>query len=191
MVIAESEAAANVALAAKLEKFSKVGKGLGAIADVGSASLATYELFFDNTYGDDLLTRYTPGDACGMYAWHLVIWGGKWVTATGSVSGNFTKNPISTKLQAIGYVIQFVGEFGEAVYKIGKSEKAHCMSLFAEVRNWNNINMAMMKIDGFEPSNFLFERDYRKVVDAMERFEWRTIDKGALANLLGVPVASD
>ncbi|CDH44892.1 hypothetical protein [Candidatus Contendibacter odensensis] len=188
IVTKQGEDAAKKLLADKIGKWGKVGKGLGALADVGSAGLTTYEYFYDKTYGKDLLERYTPDDACGMHKWHLVIWGGKWFTGIGSTLGSFSANPISVKLQGIGYLIQGFGEFGEAVYKIGLSEKAHCIKLLEEMRTWNNISKAGLQNAGFEITDLLTEPEYEKMKATMERFEWRDIDPVALENLLGVSV---
>lgn len=93
--------------------------------DLYSAWVSSGDMF-SNAYGDKLLERYMPEDAVTSYGFHLVIWSGKWLNASGSlVTGANKKLPLGYALAGLGYLCQFIGEFGEAAVSVGGLEHKH------------------------------------------------------------------
>ncbi len=151
--------------------FGKWGTGLGALADIGAASVYTYDVFYSQAYASKLDETYLPSDALAIHAWHLVIWEGKWIVAIGSTSGFLGAGPFGTRLQAIGYLFQLVGEVGEAFAKFGKVEKRHYVDVLLQMRLWAMNARARLKDNGCD-MDFYPDSTHQKMRDCIDKFTW-------------------
>jgi hypothetical protein len=165
--------------------FGKWGKGLGAVADVYSAASYTYEIFYDKSYERKLFETYLPSDAVAIHGWHLVIWMGKSIVGLGSTGSFFSKSPGFVKLQAVGYLFQAIGEFGEAWTTYGKAEKAHYVKVLFEMRNWANIAQACAKNNGYEIDLYP-DATNDKVKESVEALMWGPMDETEYRKIFGL-----
>lgn len=172
-------------VAARLKGLEKAGKGLGALADLGSAVLYTYDLF-SAAHDDGLLERYLPEDVCSMHAWHLVTWGGKWFVGVGSLGAYLKSVPIFAKLQAIGYFAQLVGEAGEAFARHGASEHKHFHDVNLEVMSRALRASAAVRERGWNVE-FYTPSDQESMARCMAVFDWIPVDGKLLQARLGPP----
>jgi hypothetical protein len=163
------------AIAARLEVLGKVGKGMCAAADIGSAVVYSYDIFVTGSYGDSLLENYLPENATTMYGFHLVTWAGKSMVGLGSGGGFFKALPVFAVLQGIGYLAQLIGEVGEKFAEYGAGEHKHFhdvhQALLDATRGATNEVVSRGWKADFYPQEF---RD--DVHTFMNNFKWMPVD---------------
>jgi hypothetical protein len=185
---AAGDAAGTAAkVTARLETLSKVGKGMGAMADVGSAIVFSYDIFVTHTYGDELLEKYPREDAVSVYGFHLVTWAGKWLVGVGSSGGVFSKLPIFAALQGVGYLSQLIGEFGEAMAAYGAGEHKHFHDVHEELLTTASQVASDVRSRGW-PAEFYPRESMEKVREAANNFKWRPVDPKLFNARLAPPV---
>jgi len=138
---------------------------------------------FSNAYGDKLLEKYMPEDAVTSYGFHLVIWGGKWLNAMGSTVLTRTKLPLGYALQGLGYLGQFIGEFGEASVDLGGLEHKHFDRVHEALTDATREVRNRLTTYGLD----VYPAAARQQVMAMESaFKWRGVDRDRYRHRFGL-----
>lgn len=120
-------------IAMRLDRLGRLSKGLGAAADVGSAVMYTIQISSD-AHNRELAERFLAEDADTIRTWQGVNWLGKAMVGAASTATTVTKAPVWVKLQAAGYLVQFIGEFGEKLARLGATEHRHAHDVDLRIR---------------------------------------------------------
>jgi hypothetical protein len=158
--------------ATKLRVVERIGKGLGAAADLGSAVIYAYGLF---DHRKELEEQFLPEDACAAFTWSLVTGLGKAVVAVGSGGGVFKSVPVFAKLQAAGYLLQLAGEMGEEIATYGGREHKHFHDANALLCQRAQAANDEVSAQGWK-STFYDPDDAADMTRYMKEFAWLPLD---------------